>query len=135
MAFAFNNVYADNIGPGLGRVALQGKSGKVWEFIGTTLNGICGNGTFAITSGTLGYKEGATIGYNAADLYIAENMDDLANDIAKGDGEYLDTLAQIMKVQDKSAFKDKLHKNFDKIYTSKDITSKEVSDNIKNLNS
>lgn len=133
MAFSFNYVYADNVGPGLGRVALEGKSGKVWELVGTFLNGICANGTFAITSGTLGYKEGAKIGLNAADVYIAENMDDLANDIAKGDGEYVDTLARIMKVDDRSAFKDTLHKNFNKIYTSKDVSAQEVAENIKKL--
>lgn len=133
MAFSASYVYADNVGPGLGRVALEGKSGKVWELVGTFLNGICANGTFAITSGTLGYKEGAKIGFNAADVYIAENMDDLAIDIAKGDGEYVDTLARILKVDDRSAFKDKLHKNFNNIYTSKDVTAEQVSANIKKL--
>jgi len=60
-------------------------------------------------------------------------MDDLANDIAKGDGEYVDTLARIMKVDDRAAFKDKLHKNFNSIYPSKDVTAEEVSANIKKL--
>lgn len=133
MAFSASYVYADNIGPGLGRVALAGKTGKVWELVGTFLNGICGNGIFAITSGTLGYQDGAKIGLNSADAYIAENMDDLANDIAKGDGEYVDTLARIMKVDDRAAFKDKLHKNFNSIYPSKDVTAEEVSANIKKL--
>jgi len=62
-------------------------------------------------------------------------MDSLANDIAKGHGEYLDTLAHLMKVQNKDTFKNSLHKNFNKIYTSKDVTSKEVVANIKEINS
>lgn len=135
-ALAGTQVFAgDNIGPGLGRTVLKGKSGKVMELVGTFLNGLCGNGTFAITSGTSGYQEGATIGLNSVDLYVAENMDSLANDIAKGNGEYLDTLAHLMKVENKDAFKDNLHKNFNKIYTSKDVTSKEVVANIKSFNS
>ena len=70
---------------------------------------------------------------NSVDLYISENMEGLATDIAKGDGEYVDTLAQMLKVENKAAFKEKLHKNFNKIYTSKDITAKEVSENIKQI--
>jgi hypothetical protein len=135
-ALAGTQVFAvDNIGPGLGRVLLKGKSGKVMELLGTCLNGISGNGTFAITSGTSGYQEGAAIGNNSVELYVAENMDSIANDIAKGNGEYLDTLAQLMKVENKNTFKDSLHKNFNKIYTSKDVTSKEVVANIKAINS
>ena len=60
-------------------------------------------------------------------------MENLATDIAKGEGEYVDTLAHLMKVDNKAAFRAKLQKNFDKIYTSKDIKSKEVSANIKNI--
>jgi len=105
------------------------------ELAGTCLNSTSANGTFAITSGTLGYQEGAVIGSNLVDEYVAQNMDSIANDIAKGNGEYLDTLAHLMKVENKDAFKDSLHKNFSKIYTSKDVTSKEVVANIKDINS
>ena len=137
MCFTFvaTSVFANNVGVGLGTMVLKGKSGKLMEFVATCLNGICGNGTFALTTGTLGYKEGAVIGVNIVDVYVAENMDSLANDIAKGDGEYLDTLAHLMKVENKDAFKDKLHKNFNKIYTSKDVTSKEIVANINQVNS
>lgn len=133
--FVASNVFANNAGVGIGTVLLKGKQGKVMELIATCLNGICGNGTFAITTGTLGYKEGAVIGMNTVDVYVAENMEPLANDIAKGDGEYLDTLAFLMKVDNKDSFKDKLHKNFGKIYTSKNVTSKEVVANINEINS
>jgi len=134
-ALAGTQVFADNIGPGLGRVLLKGKSGKAMELLGTCLNSTSGNGTFAITSGTSGYQEGAVIAVNLVDEYVAQNMDSLANDIAKGDGEYLDTLAHLMKVENKNSFKDSLHKNFNKIYSSKDVTSKEVVANIKAINS
>ncbi|MFA5519907.1 MAG: DUF3015 family protein, partial [Spirochaetota bacterium] len=56
-----------------------------------------------------------------------------ATDIAKGDGEYLDTLAHLMKVNNKIEFKSKLHQNFNKIYNSKDIQSQEVVANIKDI--
>lgn len=133
--FIASNLFANNAGVGIGTVLLKGKQGKVMELIATCLNGLCGNGTFAITTGTLGYKEGAVIGVNIVDVYVAENMDSLANDIAKGDGEYLDTLAHLMKVENKDAFKEKLHNNFNSIYTSEDVTSKEIVANINKINS
>jgi len=128
-------VFANNVGVGLGTTVLKGQKGKVMELAATCLNGISGNGTFAITTGTLGYKEGAVIGLNLVDEYVAQNMDSLANDIAKGSGEYLDTLAHLMKVENKDAFKQNLYKNFNKIYTSKNVTSKEIVANINKINS
>lgn len=127
------SVFADNIGPGLGRVLLKGQKGKVMEILGLTLNGISANGIFAITFGTLGYQEDAKIGMAASDAFVAENFDALANDISKGQGEYLDTLASILKVSDKAAFESLAQQNFDKIYSSADVTPAEVSAQIKNL--
>lgn len=133
LMFSASNLFADNIGCGLGRVALEGKKGKGLEILGVILNGVFGNQTFAITSGTSGYKEGAVIGVNYVDVYIAENMDNLATDIAKGDGEYLDTLATMMKVENRDLFKAKLSNNFNMIFTSKEVTSDEVVANIRNI--
>lgn len=133
LSFVVSDVLANNVGCGFGTEILKGKSGKVFEVLAVTTNGTSASSTFAITSGTSGYKAGAVIGMNSVDLYISENMEGLATDIAKGDGEYVDTLAQMLKVENKAAFKEKLHKNFNKIYTSKDITAKEVSENIKQI--
>lgn len=124
------DVFANNVGVGFGTEILKGKKGKVMEVIAVTTNGTSGSSTFAITTGSSGYREGSVIGVNIVDIYISENMDNLASDIAKGDGEYLDTLAHLMKVENKQEFKNKLHQNFNKIYNSKDIQSKEVVANI-----
>jgi len=126
-------VFANNVGVGLGTVLLEGKTGKLWEVLAVTTNATFYTSTFAITSGTSGYKEGAKIGMKAVDAYIAENMDALAVDIAKGEGEYLETLAHIMKIENKEAFKNLMHRNFDKIYASENVTSTEVTETIKNL--
>jgi hypothetical protein len=130
---ASSGIFADNVGPGLGRVLLKGQKGKVMEILAITLNGLAGNGIFAITFGTLGYKDGAAIGMAASDAFIAENFDAVANDIARGDGEYIDTLSSILKVSDKVSFKNTLQKNFDSIYSSPDVTSGEVSAKIKSF--
>ena len=120
-------LFADNIGPGLGRVLLKGKQGKLWEFVGTTLNGICGNGMFALSFGTLGYEEGAAIALVDTNRFIADNMDNLAQDIAMGQGEYIDVLSDMLAVSDKVAFKNTLQANFNNIYSSSDVTAEEVS--------
>ncbi len=131
--FFVADAFANNVGCGFGTEILKGKKGKVFEVLAVTTNGTSGSSTFAITTGTSGYKAGSTIGVNIVDVYVAENMDNLATDIAKGDGEYLDTLAHLMKVDNKIEFKSKLHQNFNKIYNSKDIQSQEVVANIKDI--
>ena len=124
-------VFADNVGPGLGRVVLQGQRGKVMELIGTFLNGIFCNGTFAITTGTLGYKNGAAIGMKEeVRTFIAQNMDNLATDMAKGEGEYLDSLATLMQVENKTEFNSKMKANFSNIYTSYGVSADQVAENI-----
>ena len=137
VAFSASDLFAgsSNIGIGFGDYLLAGKKGKLFDIVGATLNGCSGSQTFAISTGTLGYKEGVPIGVNIVDVYVAENMDSLANDIAKGEGEYIDTLAHLMKVENKDAFKNKLHKNFNRIYNSKDVTSQTVVANIREINS
>ena len=57
----------------------------------------------------------------------------LNTNIESCEGEYLETLATIMKVENRNTFKQKLNKSFEKIYTSKDVTSKEVVANIKKI--
>ena len=65
-------------------------------------------------------------------LYVADNMNNLAKDIAKGNGEYLETLALLMNVSEneKQVFFTKLQANFNNIYTSSDVKSTEVVKNI-----
>ncbi len=65
--------------------------------------------------------------------FASSNSDQLAKDIAAGHGEMLDTLATLMKVEDKAIFSAKLQANYSTIYTSKDITSTEVLNNISQI--
>ena len=123
-------MFADNIGPGLGAMLLKGKSGKGMEILGAFLNGIAFNGYFAITFGTMGYEEGAKIAFADANSFIADNFDNLAEDIAKGDGEYLDVLSDMIAVSDKVAFKNSVQANFSDIYSSADVTADEVAEKL-----
>ena len=80
---------AGNAGVGFGAELFKGKSGKFFELLAVTTNGTSCSQTFAITSGTSGYKEGAVIAMNDTEIFIAKNMDNLATDIARGEGEYV----------------------------------------------
>jgi hypothetical protein len=64
--------------------------------------------------------------------FVAENMDNLAKDIARGQGESLDTLSVLMNVpaENRATFNTRLQANFDHIFTSPQVTDAEVLQNI-----
>ena len=53
-------------------------------------------------------------------------MDVLAQEIAMGQGESLDTLAELLKVEDKAAFATALQAKFSTIYTSENVEMSDV---------
>lgn len=60
--------------------------------------------------------------------FVAYNLDNLSIDIAKGSGEYLNALAEIIEVSDssKERFYSNLKKNFDSIFPSAEVDHKYV---------
>jgi len=127
-----------NVGQGLGTLIFQGQNGLIQQVLAATTNGICGNQTFAITSGTLGAKQADSIVKNETiNRFVAENMDNLARDIAIGRGETLSTLAVLMGVPQVQgdSFARELRMNFDLIYTSEDVSSIDVVKAISELRS
>lgn len=133
LAFAANK---QNTGCGLGYLIMQGNDGLLYQILAVTTNGTFGNQTFGITSGTLECdKPGSFATREQLNRYVSENMDNLANDIARGQGEYLNTLAVLMEVSEgsRAEFYTRLQSNFSQIYPSSDITSVDVLTNIENL--
>ncbi|MEH0666177.1 DUF3015 domain-containing protein [Vibrio scophthalmi] len=132
-----NVAMADSdIGCGLGTMIFDGQSGKVFKVLGATTNGTFGNQTFGITFGTLGCDGNGTI--NSAQklaLFIDGNMDNLARDIAKGEGETLATLSEVWGIQesDKGAFNTLAQENFSQVFQSENVTSEEVFTNLNAL--
>ena len=61
-------------------------------------------------------------------------MDTLAKEIAMGQGETLDTLAELLNVEDKAAFSASLQANYNKIYVSRNVEMSDVLDNISAIN-
>jgi len=117
-------------GCGLGAVIIKDDSSAVLLALQATTNGIFMNQTFGITTGTLGCKKTKFVMNERAEEFVASNMDTLAKEIAMGQGESIDTLAELMGIQDKEAFATALQTNYNKIYASKNVKMADVLDNI-----
>lgn len=127
----------DNCGCGLGTMALGDKEPTVMSQIAATfLNGICGNQTFGITSGTMDCAPAPAVVMNErVKEFIDGNMDQLAMDIAIGQGESLNSLADLMEVpsQERPVLYTKLQKNFDAIFSAHDMSSDDVVSNLEKV--
>lgn len=122
-----------NVGIGIGTMIFEGQQGLLSQICAATTNGSFGNQTFAITTGTLGARPWTGIVSNGeVQTFVRENMDQLAREMAAGQGESLDTLAELCAIPaDKRAdFAKNLQARFDVIYDSPTITSTEVVVNI-----
>jgi hypothetical protein len=126
-------VDSKNTGCGLGSMAFEGQNGLMSQTAAATTNGIFGNQTFGISSGTLNCEQFKTFAFNEkVNIFVAENMDNLATDIARGQGEYVNTLALLMEVPSakRASFRSQLQAHFSDIYTSDKVTHSEVVQNI-----
>ncbi len=123
--------FAGNVGCGLGNQVIKNQDSVAMQIFAVTTNGTSGNQTFGITSGTSGCAKPAKfVSNDKANEFVAGNMDTLALDISNGQGEALTTLASLLHVSNPDTFASVLQTNFDKIYTSSDVTSANVIDNI-----
>ncbi len=117
-------------GCGLGSQLIKDDSTVVMLSLQATTNGTSGNQTFGITSGTSGCKKTKFVMNERAEEFVASNMDQLAKEIAKGQGESIDTLAELLNVEDKATFASSLQQNYNSIYTSQKVEMNDVLDNI-----
>src|SRR5512139_2983955 len=88
-----------NTGCGLGTVMWGNKAdGSVMsQSLQATTNGLFGNQTFGITTGTLECGQPHNVVNNEhLNRFVQSNMDNLARDIAKGRGEHLDAFAELL---------------------------------------
>jgi len=117
-------------GCGLGTQVIKSPDSAVLYALQATTNGTSGNQTFGITSGTSGCKKTKFVMNERASEFVASNMDQLAKEISMGHGESIDTLAELLNVEDKATFSASLQANYNSIYTSKDVKMADVLDNI-----
>jgi opacity protein-like surface antigen len=131
-AFAANS--RSNVGCGLGTMLWEGKADNstLFQAFQATTNGTSGTQTFGISSGTSECQTNSNFVQNEKLIHFVQaNMDNLAQDIAMGKGETLDTFAEMLGVApgQTAAFNARLQANFDKIYTSEHVVLAEVIDN------
>lgn len=133
LPFALSANAASDAGCGLGSVLLEGKNTLAHNVLAATLNATSGNQTFGMTTGTLGCsKSNALVSINS---FVSDNMDMLALDAARGEGETLDTLATLWGMDDaaKARFAAAAQANFAKVFSSDSVTSQEVTQNLNQL--
>jgi hypothetical protein len=119
-------------GCGLGSMVFGSQSGPV-QVVAATTNGTSGNQTFGITSGTLNCGKGILAAKDTrVNEFVALNMDSLSLSIAKGEGESLETLIELMgvPVPQRDAVSAKLQANFHGIFTAEDVVAAQVVDHI-----
>ncbi|MCB5161012.1 DUF3015 domain-containing protein [Marinomonas algarum] len=102
------------------------KDADVWyeHVLAATTNGTSGNQTSGMTSGTLGCEDANGPLSGMVAVFMNENIEPLAVDMAKGEGETLSALAALMGVQnaDKALFNEQMKQNFDQVFASAETT-------------
>ncbi len=128
-AFTAGVAHADNTGCGAGTVLFNGQAGLAPQVLAVTTNSIFFNQTFGITFGTLGCTQDGVVKSPVA-MFTGSNMDRLAREMSVGEGEALETLAELIGIDPahKSAFNHTVKANFDTIFPTADVTAEQVLD-------
>ncbi len=89
-------------GCGLGYIAFgHQENSKLYQILGATVNDIVSPKTSAITSGTSGCTEdGAVKLFAQAEVYTVANFDSLRQEMATGNGDYVNTFASLIGATD-----------------------------------
>jgi len=121
---------ADNVGNcGWGSKLFDGSTGPGPQVLAVTTNGILGNQTFGISSGTSGCTQDGMVKSNwKTSMFIDGNKQRLARDMAAGSGETLDALAHLMGIQDadRAQFNRTARQNLARIFPSDDVATEHV---------
>ncbi|WP_028672107.1 DUF3015 family protein [Saccharospirillum impatiens] len=111
-------------GCGLGSMIFAEKTGTFNHVLASITNGIYSNQAFGMSTGTLGCDSSQSIEYTQVAAYLDTNLDQVAVDMARGEGEALDGLATLLDVQlsDRAAFSVATQANFTRIFPSAETT-------------
>lgn len=103
-------------GCGFGTMLFKDKQGLAFNVLAATFNGSSANQTFGMSFGTLGcdVNEGTTVSQLN---FIEANKVALANDIARGQGEALATLASLYKCSNVQKMGVSLKSNYKAIFS------------------
>ncbi len=120
-------------GCGWGNMLFEGQSGPI-HFLATTTNGTSGNKTFGMTTGTNGCSMNGSLTYGGKSM-ISSIMGEFTEDVARGQGDALDTVAVIYGVdkQDRDTFAKVMHENFAVIFPNENITADDMMASIEEI--
>ena len=113
-------------GCGLGSVLFGDEPGLI-QILAATTNVVSGNQTFGMTSGTLNCGKSGIAGINQ---FIANNRTSLENDIARGNGETLNSLSSMLGCKNSSKLGNELQSKYQTIFPSEKVSSDNVTDTI-----
>lgn len=119
-------------GCGLGSVIFGDDEGMV-QVLAATTNGTFYTQTFGISSGTSNCKPES--GKHAANLnvYVESNQAALASDVARGGGDTVAGLSQILGCSDVAEFGHALQSNYEMIFPTQDVSASAVSQAIETV--
>ncbi|MGH8454283.1 MAG: DUF3015 family protein [Nevskiales bacterium] len=125
-----------DVGCGVGTQIWAGQSGVIPKVLAATTNGTLGNQTFGITTGTLGCSsDGVITAANRLPMFAGANLDQLSAEMAAGQGEALEAMAELYGVQeaDKQAFYSMTQQNYATIFSSETVSAGEVLASVDSL--
>ncbi len=121
-------------GCGLGSILFGETESRGGQILAATTNGVYGNNTFGMSSGTSNCvpdRSGSSAAVKAnMDKFVAANKESLANDIAKSNGETIVAISNIMGCKDSAYLGAKLQARYETIFASKEETV--VTENMMN---
>jgi hypothetical protein len=118
-----------DVGCGIGTQIWAGQSGLIPKVLAATTNGIFGNQTFGITTGTLGCSsDGVITAANRLPMFAGTNLDQLSAEMAAGQGEALAAMATLYGIAeaDRPAFYRMTQQHYAAIFASDAVTAGEV---------
>lgn len=126
-AGAANAAEYGTAGCGLGAVLLGDEPGAI-QILAATLNGIFGNQTFGMSTGTLNCGTAGFKGVAAnTKIYVEANREVIARDIARGQGDTIVGLSAIAGCRDTQKVGAVLQSKFDVIFPTEKVESDAVT--------
>ena len=123
----------NNSGCGLGSMVWEGSDGVVPQILAVTTNGTFGTQTFGLSSETSGCAPNGKVTLNQKTaMFIGPNMNRLAQDMSRGEGETLASLADVMKIapDDRAAFYAATQANFERIMPNENAKAEDVTEGL-----
>ncbi len=125
-------------GCGLGKVIFQGNSGFISHTVASTTNGlgvgVVNTQNLGLTLGTLGCNADSVIKTDFEQAtFVTANLENISQDMAAGEGQYLDSLAGLMGCpsSEYAVFGEFTQNNYTQLVSSPDVSANELLSGLK----